>query len=295
MQFTTNYSETLESELFKRTPIERIRASLRNTTLDLLSLKNKVLSERDYLKIPRIQFLYLHHVFQDELERFDLLLKSLSLNHEFISYSEAIQKIMSGNIDNPYIVITSDDGFKNNLDAAKILDRYEIKGCFFISPSAIGLKEFQSVKRFCNSNLHFPTTEFLTWKEVDGLLKSGHEIGSHSMNHIDLSKVALELVESELSESFDCLKSKCGSVKHFAYPFGSYSFFNKSAMELVYSIGYQSCASAERGCHFNQDKKITRSDLLIRRDHTVCAWKLEHIFYFLISNAKSKKDLKNPF
>ena len=44
--------------------------------------------------------------------------------------------------------MTSDDGFKNNLDAAKILDRYEIKGCFFISPSSIGLKEFKSVKKF---------------------------------------------------------------------------------------------------------------------------------------------------
>jgi len=295
MKFTTNYFEIWESEIFKRTPIERIRASLRNTTLDLLSLKNKVLSERDYLKIPRIQFLYIHHVFQDELEKFDLLLKSLVLSHEFISYSEAVQRILSGNIDSPYLVLSCDDGFKNNLDAAKILDRYGIKGCFFINPSSVGLEDFQSIKSFCNSNLHFPATRFLNWKDVEELLKSGHEIGSHTMNHIDISTQPLELVESELTKSYDFLKSRCGSVKHFAFPFGNFSFFNKSAMELVYSVGYQSCASAERGCYFNKYKKIARNDLLIRRDHIVCDWDLEHIFYFLISNAKSKKDLKNPF
>lgn len=295
MKLTTNYSEIWDSELFSRTPLEEIRFLLRNRSLDLLSLKNKFFREREYLKKPRIQFLYIHHVFVDELEKFDTLLKSLSLDHEFISYSEAVEKILKGKIDKPSIVISSDDGFKNNLDAAKILDKYAIKGCFFINPASIGLSEPKSIKKFCNSNLHFPATEFLTWDDIEFLLKSGHEIGSHTMSHIDISKCSLDLVESELSESFHLINSKCGTAKHFAYPFGNYSFFSKAAMELVYSVGYKSCASAERGCYFEQEKKVDRSDLLIRRDHIVCDWELDHILYFLISNSKSNKDLKNPF
>ena len=295
MKFTTKYIEILDSDFFERDFGEEIRYLLRHKTLDLLSLKNKFFRDMEYLKKPRLQFLYIHHVFKDELEKFDILLKSLSVHHEFISYSEGVEKLLKGEIDKPYIIISSDDGFKNNIDAAKILDRYGIKGCFFINPTSIGLNEFQQIKKFCNSNLNFPATEFMTWDDVESLLNSGHEIGSHTMNHIDISKHSLEQVESELSDSFQLINSKCGTVKHFAYPFGSYSFFNKAAMELVYSVGYESCASAERGCYFQQGTKINRNDLLIKRDHVVCAWDLDHIFYFLISNSKSKKNQENPF
>ena len=75
MKLTTNYSDIWDSELFSRTPLEEIRALLRNRSLDLLSLKNKFYREKEYLKKPRIQFLYIHHVFEDELEKFDTLLK----------------------------------------------------------------------------------------------------------------------------------------------------------------------------------------------------------------------------
>ena len=295
MKYVTEYKEVLRSSFFQRTVKENVRYSLRQIALDSLSFQNKLINLEKYLSKPRIQFLYVHHVFSDELEKFESLLTELMKYHEFISYSDAVERIHLNQIDKPYIVLSTDDGFKNNLDAAKILDRYGIKGCFFVNPASIGLKEFKSVKRFCNSNLNFPATEFLTWKEIESLLKSGHEIGSHTMNHIDISKQPIELVEYELSESFQFLKSKCGSVNHFAYPFGSFSFFNKPAMDLVYSVGYKSCASAERVCHFEQEKKIDRSELLIRRDHIVCAWDLDHIFYFLISNSKSKKDLKYPY
>ena len=95
------------------------------------------------------------------------------------------------------------------------MDRYGIKGCFFINPASIGLNRFQQTKKFCHSNLNFPATEFMTWDDIESLLNRGHEIGSHTMNHIDISKHSLETVESELSDSFQLINSKCGSVKHF--------------------------------------------------------------------------------
>ena len=175
MKFTTNYVDIWDSDFFERTLGEKIRDLLRNKTLDFFSFKNKFFREIEYLKKPRIQFLYIHHVFKDELKKFDALLKFLSLYHEFISYSEGVEKILKGEIDKPYIIISSDDGFKNNLDAAKILDRYGIKGCFFINPTSIGLKNFHQIEKFCNSNLNFPVTEFMTWDDIESLLN----LGSH--------------------------------------------------------------------------------------------------------------------
>ena len=72
--------------------------------------------------------------------------------------------MLSGNIDKPYISISLDDGFKNNLSAVKIMNKYGIKGCFFVNPDTIGLKDFSEVKSFCNNRLHCPPTEFMNRK-----------------------------------------------------------------------------------------------------------------------------------
>jgi peptidoglycan/xylan/chitin deacetylase (PgdA/CDA1 family) len=260
-----------------------------------MSLKNRISQEQSFLKIPRIQFLYIHHIFKDEEEKFEALLIKLSETHEFITYSNAVDKVLSGDIDKPYIVISSDDGFKSNLEAAKILDKYDIKACFFVNPLSIGLKEEAKIQEFCNKKLHFPATAFLDWKDLQNLMKSGHEIGSHTMTHLDIASSPIDLVESELQESFEAIKKECGLVKHFSYPFGQYKFFNKEAMELVFKLGYKSCASAERGCHPADLGKRDYDSLLLKRDHVVCAWDIGHILYFLIRNAKSRALPNHPY
>src|SRR5690606_325826 len=73
---------------------------------------------------PRIQFLYFHHIYGDESGNFDRLVRTLSKTHTFISHSEAVDRLFSNKVDRPYISWSSDDGFKNNLAAAKILERY---------------------------------------------------------------------------------------------------------------------------------------------------------------------------
>ena len=65
-------------------------------------LKTGILSKR-----ARVQFLYIHHIFKDEENSFD----ELFLNyHTFISHSEAVNRVINGHIDKPYISISSDDG-----------------------------------------------------------------------------------------------------------------------------------------------------------------------------------------
>lgn len=295
MKLITKYQEVLHSPFFKESFKNRVRSSARKSYLDCMSLKNRISQEQSFLKIPRIQFLYIHHIFKDEEEKFEALLIKLSETHEFITYSNAVDKVLSGDIDKPYIVISSDDGFKSNLEAAKILDKYDIKACFFVNPLSIGLKEEAKIQEFCNKKLHFPATAFLDWKDLQNLMKSGHEIGSHTMTHLDIASSPIDLVESELQESFEAIKKECGLVKHFSYPFGQYKFFNKEAMELVFKLGYKSCASAERGCHPADLGKRDYDSLLLKRDHVVCAWDIGHILYFLIRNAKSRALPNHPY
>ena len=265
------------------------RGMLRHGVLNLLSGFNPILKT----KTPRIQFLYFHHVFEDEIKGLDKLLKTLSKEFQFIPYSEAISRIKSNQIDAKYIAWSSDDGFKNNLAAAEVFRRYNISACFFINPGSIGIKLAAS-EQFCASKLNLPPIEFLNWQEVNDLQNEGHEIGSHTINHLRL----VDLNESELLEEVVTSKSKiekyCGEVQHFAYPYGRWPDFNQKGMEIVAAAGYQSCATAERGCHTIGMK--TPSEVpVIQRDLVIAGWPQNHVEFFMHSNALYKKNTRAPW
>lgn len=286
-ELTTTFKEV------KKSKPKTFRGILRDLTLSGLSFKTKFPNAEETFEKPRIQFLYIHHVFDDEIKNFDRLLKLLLKHHSFIGYSDAVNKILTGNIDKAYICISSDDGFKNNLSAVKIMEKYGVKGCFFVNPDTIGLKDFSKVKSFCKNRLHFPPTEFMDWNDLDNLIKSGHEIGSHTMGHINIAETNINIVEDNINKSFQILNERLGEVSHFAYPYGRFFHFNKQAFDLVYRAGFTSCATAERGCHISPEKKLNINQLLIRRDHVICDWNINHVFYFIFNNSAKASRLNN--
>jgi peptidoglycan/xylan/chitin deacetylase (PgdA/CDA1 family) len=286
MTFVENYKE-----LKKKVSI---RDTARSLILDGLALKNKLVSDDDgYLKKHRVQFLYIHHVFKDEEKPLRLLLDKLLQTHKPISYSNAVSKILQDDIDEPYIVFSSDDGLKNNIRAAHILKEFGISGCFFINPQIIDEVNNTKIQKFSQERLHFPPVEFMTWKDVQDLLHNGHEIGSHTMQHINIAETPAKNVFEDLAKSYEVIKKYCGSVAHFAYPYGRYFHFNETARKMVFDIGFTSCASAERGCHINPGKQLDERELFIRRDHILLHWKLSHILYFLIANSKKAAPANN--
>ena len=269
------------------------RDGFRNLVLDFLSLG---ISEKNRLfEKPRIQFLYVHHVFKDEEKSLVRLIETLGKHHRFISYSHAVDKILSGQIDEPSIVFSSDDGLKNNLSAAKIFSSFNISACFFVNPSIIGQSDRRIVAEFCKERLHFPPVEFMTWEEIHQLQQMGHEIGSHTMSHINVARSQRQELEDEIGKSFSILKQRCGAVRHFAYPYGRFFHFNEEGRKLVFEAGFESCCSAERGCHINHGRKICKEELLIRRDHIILGWKLKHILYFLAANARTASERNNLY
>jgi len=289
MEYYINYSDV------KKVKNSGLRGNLRDMALYGLSAIQRITDYEKYLLKPRVQFLYIHHIFKDEEIKLEKLLKFLSKHHTFISHSEAQSRILSGNIDKSYISISSDDGFKNNLSAAKILEKYGVSACFFINPGIIEEKNYSKLKQYCNETLHFPPVEFLDWKEVEKIQSMGHEIGSHTMFHMRISNNPIESVKKDLKESFDLIKSKCGDVKHFAYPYGLFKDFTSEAKKAVFDTGYISCSTAQRGCHINHHTTIVENELCIRRDQVILDWNLNQILYFLIKNSKTATTSNNLF
>jgi peptidoglycan/xylan/chitin deacetylase (PgdA/CDA1 family) len=275
---------------------QTFRGRLRGLALTTVATGYKLMhNQEELLGRPRIQFLYIHHTFRDEMDALSELLLRLSRDHQFITYSEGVRRVRQGNIDRPYVCISSDDGLKNNLEAAAILDRVDAKGCFFICPSIVGEKNDNKIRDFARQRLHFPPVEFMTWKDVELLQKNGHEIGGHTMSHINIAETPKDMLGYEIAMCREIIHSRCGGAEHFAFPYGRLTDFSEYGRRMVFDSGFQSCASAERGCHIVcEGQQIPSGDLLIRRDHVILAWPLEHILYFIARNA-ARADLKNNF
>ncbi len=252
---------------------------IRDAALPFASALERMGGRRaEALARPRVQFLILHHVFPDEETDFRRLLSVLAEGHRFISYSEAVRRIWEGVIDAPYLVITFDDGFKSCLTAARIMGEFGARGCFFISPTITGETDERRIAEFCRDRLFTPPVEFLSWDDVEALLATGHEIGSHTLTHPNMVSLNTAELEDEIGGSFRMLEERIGEVRHFSWPLGRWSHFSAEAARIVFESGYQTCASAERGCHVAQTPP---RDLCIRRTHVVSGWPVDHMLFFL--------------
>jgi len=284
-QFTEYYKDVKRLRKFS------MKGVLRNTALSVLSAA----SSESALKKPRVEFLYIHHTFRDEEKQFDSLLQRLSRDHQFISYSEGVKKVLSGEIDKPYITFSSDDGFKNNLAAAEILNKYNASACFFINPGIIGETDYNKIKKHCSESLRFPVVDFLNWDEVGRLQAMGHEIGGHTMMHMNIAEHSADEVNSDLQTTYDILKKHAGHTPHFAFPYGRFFHFSAAGRKAVFDSGFETCATAERGCHVANGTPIKNTDLCIRRDQVVLGWELSHIMYFIINSANKATAADNFF
>lgn len=239
------------------------------------------------LSQPKIQFLYFHHTFKDEIDGLRKLLNHLAKQNTFISYSEAVERVKSNKIDKSYICFSSDDGFKNNLENAKILTEFGIKCCYFICPQFIGEENEEKLEAISSQKFHLSKPiEFLNWNEVEKMLTMGHEIGSHTMTHRRLSSLHSSELYAEIVEPKNILQSKLGIKEiHFAYPYGLATDITKEAIEMVNNCGYVSCASAIRGAHQPQ---LTQSEnVIFKRDLVLFNWNIKHIDWFMYKNVKN--------
>jgi peptidoglycan/xylan/chitin deacetylase (PgdA/CDA1 family) len=272
-----------------------IRNRLRHRLLSVAALSYTTLGilPRSLHK-NRIQFLYGHSLETSEATDFRALLSLLLNHHHPISYTSAAALISGEELSRPYFTFSFDDGIKSCIRAAEIMDEFGVKACFFVCPSIIGVTDRAQVAEFCLRRLRTRPQEFLTWDDIDRLLRGGHEIGAHTMTHPDLARVSkLEALE-EIGSSYTVLSKQIGEVKHFSWPFGRFSNFSREVANLVYETGFATCASAERGCHISQPPAEAR-DVCIRRDHIVPGWPSEHVEYFLARASRTASQAGNSW
>ncbi len=141
------------------------------------------------------------------------------------------------------VAITFDDGYGSVYDlAAPILAEHGATATVYLNTCWIG----DQVRKASDVSLgHYPQEFFMNWGEARELEKAGWTIGSHGVDHLDLTQQSPATAERELTESKREIQSRLGRpCEHFAYTWGR---FTPTLANEVRRIGYLSAVSGLHG------------------------------------------------
>jgi len=167
-----------------------------------------------------------------------------------VTVSEAIKRL-SVNLSEKFLVITFDDGFKDNIiSAAPGLNGLNLKATFFITT---GLIDGRIKKHWTNGLLR----EYMDWNDIINLSAMGYEIGSHMLGHRDLRALNNQDLIKELRGSKEVIEDRIQKpVRVFSYPYGG---VNKKVVEAARNVGYIGGCSSLRGLNFyNSDPLLLK-------------------------------------
>ena len=271
------------SELYEPSMRRRIIEPVRDLAVSLMSPLASAAYHIRYARVNHVRFVYYHFVFGDQASRFAEHLRFYRDNYRVISHSEAISRLRDGRVDDRYLSISFDDGFKNNAEvAAPILEQFGMPAIFFVVANLMkfGRGEESELESFSRSRFGHRPLRNMDRDDLRRLLAGGHEIGSHTLSHARLSNTTLAVAEREIVQSRTVLEEMTGSpVKHFCFPYGLAADFPAHCRDMVKRAGYQSCVSAIRGAN-----KAGADVYHLRRDHIMANWPISQLKYFTRTN-----------
>ena len=116
-----------------------------------------------------------------------------------------------------------DDGHKLDLKLAELLAKYGLRGTFYIT-------------KYYRNPLE-------RWDVVE--IGKEHEVGAHTLNHVDLTSVSLLKARDEIAGSKAYLEYLLGhSPSMFCYPYGEY---NESVKQIVRRCGFSAARTCQHG------------------------------------------------
>ncbi|MFQ5801455.1 MAG: polysaccharide deacetylase family protein [Candidatus Methylomirabilales bacterium] len=285
MDHSGQWATTSRDVLSVPGPVGKLRGLARDLTLKALY---PPLALRDYLRPdghPHLRIVYYHFVFDDEWSPFEEHVRFFRDYYDVLPLGDALDRLRNGCLTEPSLVITFDDGFKNNrTNAAEALSKYGFSACFYVTSTfvSLGLEERRTVEAMCQRNFQLPiAVQNMDWDDVRWLRRAGHEIGSHTMTHAVLTACGAEDVYREIVESKAVIEQHLGeSIRHFSVPFGRRSHYSPGIRRIVCEAGYESCALNIRGSN------LPRCDLYqLRRDALVAGWSVQEVRTHLLRTA----------
>lgn len=127
------------------------------------------------------------------------------------------------------VILTFDDGYEDFYTAAfPVLQALQMKATSFIITGKAGWKGY------------------MTWDQMREIDRSGLvDFESHTVNHVELSKISPSKAEQEMIDSKHMLETELGKpVRYLAYPSGR---FNSTVANLAQAVGYEAAVTTQYG------------------------------------------------
>lgn len=179
---------------------------------------------------------------------------------EPVSLSEVQRRVSESFSAKPTITITFDDGYRDNVDfALPLLIERNMPCTYFVSTAHV-----LDQKPFGHDLGEGMALPINTVKQIREWSDAGIEMGCHTRNHVDFSKVHDPAERHrEIVDAKDELEQITGKkVRHFAFPFGTAKQLTPEAIETVQQAGFEGFCSAFGGYNL-----VGRDAFHIRRFH----------------------------
>lgn len=189
-------------------------------------------------------------------------------NYRVISLKDYCQQLKEGKtIARNSIVITFDDGYKDNLLAFEILKQFEYPAIFFIIVSKIN------------------SPGYLSKSDIDSALKNPKiRIGSHTLNEAYLPSLDHLGLKREIINSKIALESIFNQrVETISYTIGG---FNKQTLREVEAAGYLCACTTNRGFSKKLSPYALRRIKITNRDLGIRLWAKLSGFYNVFRKPK---------
>jgi peptidoglycan/xylan/chitin deacetylase (PgdA/CDA1 family) len=177
------------------------------------------------------------------------------------------------NLDSKSIVITFDDGYKDNLtNALPILKKYNFKATVFIIINRFN-NDWSRHRREKNTGI-VDKIDKLSDKDIESLIKSGLvEIGAHTLNHKNFLKMEEDEKIHEIRESKKILQERFGiECKTFSYPFGIYKDKDEELSKEAGFIG--AVTTKKRRVDFQRDSLFLLPRIAIKDEYLKFIYKM---------------------
>lgn len=165
------------------------------------------------------------------------------------------------------VIITIDDGYKDNLEAIKILKEFDYPATIFLIWDRID------------------KPGYLSAQDINDFLKNTRvKIGSHSLSHPDLPKNSNEQLKEEIFVSKDRLeKLFSAKIETFASPTGA---FDERILKDLKDAGYLCACTTNRGFSKKINRFALRRIKVTNRDSDFTFWAKISGFYNVFKRPK---------